>query len=319
MSLRREENSGTPSAPLVLLLQQQPGLGIRSANRLLDVFGADPARWRPLAGWPIARVLAAHPLLTPRQAEWVAQMPWAEWAACEEGLRKAEAAGVRVVCRGEAGYPAAFEACLGADAPPLLYYTGDLALASAVAGAVVGTRSPSRNGLRMAGRCAAALVRGGTVVVSGAAAGVDTAAHEAALRDGGRSVAVFPQGLLTLAPCDAWREAVAEGRLLLLSECPPHAGWQTHAAVARNRLIAALARAVCVVEPRKMGGSIQTARHAAAQGKAVFGAGHTRLPQAVQSLFRPLPEDDTALDAALGAELAKPVSSSAAGPGRNLF
>lgn len=307
------------SAPLVLLLLRQPGLGIRSANRLLDVFGADPARWRPLAGWPIARVLAAHPLLTPHQAEWVAQLPWAEWAACEEGLRKAEADGVRVVCRGAAGYPAAFDACLGADAPPLLYYTGDLALASAVAGAVVGTRSPSRSGLRTAGRCAASLVRGGAVVVSGAAAGVDTAAHETALRNGGRSVALFPQGLLTLALPDAWREAGREGRLLLLSECPPHAGWQTHAAVARNRLIAALARVVCVVEPRKMGGSIQTARHAAAQGRAVFGAGHTRLPQAVQSLFRLLPEDDTALDAALGAELAKPVVSSAANAGDKLF
>ncbi|HNY87034.1 MAG TPA: DNA-processing protein DprA [Candidatus Hydrogenedentes bacterium] len=319
MSPRREENAGTPSAPLVLLLLQRPGLGIRSANRLLDVFGGDPARWRPLAGWPIARVLAAHPVLTPHQAEWVAQMPWAEWSACEEGLRKAEADGVRAVCRGQEGYPAAFDACLGADAPPLLYHTGDLALASAVAGAVVGTRSPSRNGLRAAGRCAASLVRGGAVVVSGAAAGVDTAAHETALRDGGRSVAVFPQGLLTLTLPDPWREAVEAGRLLLLSECPPHAGWQTHAAVARNRLIAALARAVCVVEPRKMGGSIQTARHAAAQGRAVFGAGHTRLPQAVRSLFRPLPEDDAALDAALGAELAKPVVPSAAGAGDKLF
>jgi predicted Rossmann fold nucleotide-binding protein DprA/Smf involved in DNA uptake len=63
---------------------------------------------------------------------------------------------------------------------------------------------------------------------------------------------------------------LAQGRAVIVSQFAPDARWQTHAAVTRNATISALARMVCVIEPKKIGGSIRTARAAVAQGKRVL-------------------------------------------------
>ncbi|HPU96797.1 MAG TPA: DNA-processing protein DprA, partial [Candidatus Hydrogenedentes bacterium] len=104
-------------------------------------------------------------------------------------------------------------------------------------------------------------------VVSGGAAGIDAAAHNAALESGGNTIFIVPADILGY--CPAWIEAAISGRALFLSESLPGALWTTHAAVQRNRLIAAMAQAVWVVEPRKEGGSIRTARIAAGLNRPV--------------------------------------------------
>ncbi|MBM3288510.1 MAG: hypothetical protein FJY92_00005 [Candidatus Hydrogenedentes bacterium] len=66
------------------------------------------------------------------------------------------------------------------------------------------------------------------------------------------------------------RDALESDRCALISQFDPELTWQTHAAVTRNATIAALSKLVCVVEPKRMGGSMRTARNARDQGKPVY-------------------------------------------------
>ena len=89
--------------------------------------------------------------------------------------------------------------------PPFLFYRGRLDRADAGGVAVVGTRTPSDRGVGQATSIAAGLARRGVTVISGLAAGIDTAAHTGALQAGGRTVAVIGTGLLTHYPAENGR------------------------------------------------------------------------------------------------------------------
>ena len=81
--------------------------------------------------------------------------------------------------------------------PPFLFYRGSLSKRDDAALAIVGTREASPSGLNRARSLSAMLARSGVTVVSGLARGIDTAAHEACLEIGGRTIAVLGSGLRT--------------------------------------------------------------------------------------------------------------------------
>lgn len=196
----------------------------------------------------------------------------------EACIRRAQQSGMEWTLILSDTYPAPFLDYLENGAPPFMFLSGARALLERPACAVVGTRSPSRKGIRAARGASELIVESGMVVVSGGASGVDWAAHDAAVAAGGATVIFLPQGISTYDLPTGWRDAMDSGRLLLASEYLPDAPWRTYAAVSRNALIAAQAGLVCVVEPRKQGGSILTARHAIAQGKQVFVEPVSALP-----------------------------------------
>lgn len=135
--------------------------------------------------------------------------------------------------------------------------------------ALVGTRSPTPYGQRVAAEIAEFLARRGAVVVSGLARGIDACAHRAALEAGGATLAVLGSGVDRPWPADELAERVAlEG--CLLSEYVPGQAPRRHHFPWRNRLIAGLSRAVIVVEAAHASGSLITARWAADQGRAVL-------------------------------------------------
>lgn len=135
--------------------------------------------------------------------------------------------------------------------------------------ALVGTRSPTPYGERVAAELARVLAEQGVVVVSGLARGIDAVAHRAALDAGGATLAVLGCGVDRPWPEGELAERmVREGCLLseyVLGQAPRrhHFPW-------RNRLIAGLARAVVVVEAAQASGSLITARWAADQGRTVL-------------------------------------------------
>jgi len=156
------------------------------------------------------------------------------------------------------------------DAPALLRVRGDYARRDQLAVAVVGTRRCTPYGRQQAGRLAADLAGMGFTIVSGMAAGIDTAAHRGALLARGRTVAVLGCGIQTalLSPDAELALAVAEAGALV-SELPmearPHPGHFPQ----RNRIISGLSLATVVVEAADRSGGLITARLAGEQGRTV--------------------------------------------------
>jgi DNA processing protein len=171
---------------------------------------------------------------------------------------------------GVEGYPPSLRH-LGPDAPVLLRLRGEYRRSDQLAVAVVGARRCSHYGRKMAGRIAGDLAARGFIVVSGMAQGVDAAAHRAALRAGGRTLAVLGCGLAYRLPDAAMAlaaEIAEEGAVIseLPMETPPRPGNFPP----RNRIISGLSLGVVVVEAACRSGSLITARHAGDQGRAVF-------------------------------------------------
>jgi DNA processing protein len=205
------------------------------------------------------------------------------YAVCPEGVVRAEiaaarAAGARLLCRGEAEYPAAFLPL--SDAPPVLWVIGDAALLNRPAVALVGARNASSLGLRMARRLAEGVAEAGLAVVSGLARGIDAEAHRAALAGG--TIAVMAGGVdVVYPPENAALAADIAAQGCRISENPMGTEPQTRHFPQRNRLIAGLARAVVVVEAAAKSGSLLTARAALDIGREVLAVpGHPMDPRA---------------------------------------
>ncbi|MBS0126660.1 DNA-processing protein DprA [Thetidibacter halocola] len=188
-------------------------------------------------------------------------------------MKAARACGARLVCAGEADYPALLLDL--PDAPPALWVTGDHAILRRPMVALVGARNASSLGLRMARSLAVGLGQAGIVVVSGLARGIDAAAHHAALETG--TVAVMAGGVDVLYPSENTQlgEDIASSGGARISEQP--VGMQPVARhfPTRNRIVSGLARAVVVVEAAGKSGSLITARGALDQGREVLAVpGH---------------------------------------------
>lgn len=174
---------------------------------------------------------------------------------------------IHVLVRGLTPYPPALQQL---ERPPLVVFArGRLELLDRPMIAVVGTRAMSPYGREAAHRIAAGIAASGAVVVSGLARGVDGVAHRAAGPT--RTVGVLGCGIDVVFPKAHGELQAAIGRQgLLLSEQLPGTPPARHRFPLRNRIIAALARAVVVVEAPPGSGALSTAARAREQGRDVF-------------------------------------------------
>lgn len=176
------------------------------------------------------------------------------------------------VARGHAGYPERL-LDLDEDAPEVLFYLGDLErLQGQELVAVIGTRNATGAGLELARRFSLGLAEQGFGVLSGLARGVDGVAHEAALQSPcSRPVAVVGCGLDHCYPAENRHlmRRVAE-RGVVFSEYAPGVMPQKWHFPARNRVLAALARAVLVIEAPQRSGTLITADFALKLDRDVF-------------------------------------------------
>ena len=176
--------------------------------------------------------------------------------------------------------------------PPLaLFVDGDPSLLWHAGVAVVGSRSPTAGGRDNAAAFARALAASGTAVISGMAAGIDAAAHEAALAvDGGVTIAVLGTGPdLAYPPQHAdLRERIAQ-RGAVVSEHPPGTPAKPSHFPSRNRILAGLALGTLVVEATERSGALITARQAGDSGREVFavpGSIHNPMARGCHRLIR---------------------------------
>ena len=258
----------TPDSSAILALLLLPGIGPAAVHRAL---AASSALHMPLPDMLNTEPRDLAHRLPPGLhdvASVVARCTPTDHAQARDLLATIAARGADAITATDPDWPAAL-ARLGTTMPPIIFYKGRRELLAKPAAAVVGARDPSGTGARLASDCAAFFAAEGIAVVSGGAHGVDSRAHLAAIAADGGTVIVLPQGLLTYDAPAAISRAVDAGRALILSQFQPDAPWEVHAAVTRNATIGALARVVCVVEPRKTGGSIRAARVAIGLGKPV--------------------------------------------------
>jgi DNA processing protein len=187
----------------------------------------------------------------------------------DDQLHRMERVNGRLVTIWDAEYPDHLKRIY--DPPPFLFLNGGLIPQDAAAIAIVGTRSPSTYGARIAERFAMELAVKGVTIVSGLARGIDTIAHGAALKAGGRSVAFIGSGIDIMYPpenADLARRLADHGALaseFIMGTKPDAMNFPQ-----RNRLISGMSLGTVIIETGIEGGAMITARSALDQGREVF-------------------------------------------------
>lgn len=258
------------------------GLPAMGPGRLRAVLDA----WSPEAAWSCVTAGAACSVATVAEAcrpdptglarLWRAAAARVSVADVWEAHRRA---GVAVALPGSGRYPP--ELASDPEPPSVLFSRGDFAALDGRRVAIVGARRCSRYGRDVAYELGRDLAEAGVRVVSGLALGVDGAAHAGALSvDRAPAVAVVGSGLDVVYPAGntgLWHKVAGAG--LLLSEAPLGARPEPWRFPARNRIIAALAEIVVVVESGEKGGSRHTVAAAEMRDRQVMAVpGSVRSP-----------------------------------------
>jgi DNA processing protein len=242
------------------------GIGVVRLRRLFDYFGSLEMAWTARSGdfmqaglepKLIERVLNFRPTFDP-----------------DREMEKLAGLGIELATLGAPNYPER----LGQidNPPPLLYIRGSLMPQDNLALAVVGTRQATGYGRSATANICAELAGQGVTIVSGLAKGIDTIAHEAALKAGGQTLAVLGSGVDVIYPPENRQLAARitdpnEPNGALISEYAP--GTQPEAVnfPPRNRIVSGLSLGVFVVESNIKGGALITVDFAVEQGREVFG------------------------------------------------
>ncbi len=245
-----------------MALRSLPGLGVVTFHRLLKKFSSPELVFQA----PYEQLFQVKGV-SPGLAQAIRDFEdWPRWDAVLERLVNL---GGEVITFVDSRFPAALRQI--PYAPPFLYVKGSILPTDELAVAVVGTRKPSYYGRRVSCRLATDLCRQQVTIVSGLARGIDTAAHQAAVDFGGRTLAVLGCGLDIVYPPEnkeLYRLIPEHGALI--SEFPLGAPPEARNFPIRNRIISGLSRGVVVVEAGTQSGTHITANYALEQGREVF-------------------------------------------------
>jgi DNA processing protein len=247
----------------LVALNSLPKIGPIRVRRLLEAFG-DPAA---VLAAPRERLLRVDGV-----GEETAGIlrAWQDHADPAAELAETQQRGISLVTQDDPSYPEPLREIY--DRPLLLYVWGALQPRDRHAISIVGSRRATSYGTQTTKKFAYQLAQAGFTIISGLARGIDTAAHEAAVAAAGRTVAVIGSGLGKLYPPENFSlaERIAGGFGAVVSEFPLHTAPDKQTFPMRNRIVAAWARAVLVVECPAWSGSLITANLATEYGRPVF-------------------------------------------------
>lgn len=245
-----------------IALNMVDGIGPVRVRALLDVFGsipalldASPADWTEAKGIGPSLAEKIHPKL--QQVD----------VAAEE--KRAGKVGARMITRVDPDYPKALTEIH--DPPLVLYVRGTLEPGDLHSIAVIGSRRCTHYGTQSADRLSFQLAKQGYTVVSGLARGIDAAAHQGALKGGGRTIAVMGTGIDQVYPTE--HESLAS-RIIengaVITEFPVGFKPTRQSFPQRNRIVSGLSKAILVVEAARGSGAMMTVDFATEQGRSVM-------------------------------------------------
>lgn len=244
-----------------LALRMTSGLGTRTAHQLIQQLRTPEAIFRSSPS-----ELEAHGL-----ARGIAQSI-SSGCAFEDAAdqhNKLGESGVKLIPITSPEYPERLREIY--DPPVLLFARGRVELLQSLMISVVGTRRPTRYGIAATEKLAGDLAAAGLTIVSGMARGIDTAAHNAALKASGGTIAVFGCGVDLVYPAENRKlAAILAEKGLVLSEFPMGAPPYPQNFPIRNRIVSGMSLGVLVVEGAQYSGSAITARLAMDQEREVF-------------------------------------------------
>lgn len=248
-----------------IALNLLPKIGPIRVRRLLDAFGGDATAVLGASESKLTRVDG----IGPETAKILNR--WQDSADPAAEIQKAAARGIEILTQQDPGYPAALRQAY--DAPLLLYVWGKIEPRDQHAIAIVGSRRATHYGRQATKKFGYQLAASGFTIVSGLARGIDTAAHEAALAaPEGRTIAVIGSGLGQLYPPEnlPLAQKIADGRGAVISEFPIDTLPDKQTFPMRNRIVAALSRALLVAESPEWSGSLITANLASEYGRPIY-------------------------------------------------
>lgn len=237
------------------------GIGAVRLQNLIQHFGSVENAWEAEAP-ELARAG-----LSPRIVERLLQVR--QGTDLERLWERIQSQGIQMLTWEDESYPSRLREI--EQPPPVLYVRGELLAEDSWAVAVVGTRRVTPYGRQVSEEVAAVLAANGITVVSGLARGVDAVAHTAALKAGGRTLAVLGCGVDRIYPPEHRAlagQVMAHGALI--SDYAPGTPPESANFPPRNRIIAGLSAATIVVEAGETSGALITAEFAAEQGREVF-------------------------------------------------
>ncbi len=187
----------------------------------------------------------------------------------EKELKKLEKLGGRLITIWDQEYPQLLKKIY--DPPILFYILGEFAESDQYSIAIVGTRQPTNYGKVQAERISMDLAKQGITIISGMARGIDSIAHNSAIKSGGRTIAVVGSGLDVIYPAENKKlfEKIAECGAVV-SEFTLGTKPDAQNFPRRNRIISGLSLGVIVIETGATGGAMQTAAFALDQNREVF-------------------------------------------------
>ncbi|MDO8283006.1 MAG: DNA-processing protein DprA [Thermodesulfovibrionia bacterium] len=244
-----------------LALALLPDIGMVLGRRLMSVFGS-----------PEKIFCASHNDLKKvenigeNRAKSITEF---NWERVDQEIKKAEENNITLLCIEDDAYPASIK--LFHDAPFVLYVKGEIKEEDKYAVGVVGSRNATSYGRLVAEKMSFSLAKFGLTIVSGMAMGVDSAAHNGALKASGRTIAVMGSGLDVPYPHSNKKlmDSIASSGAVV-SEFPFGTPPLRENFPRRNRIISALSLGLLVVEAAVDSGSLITVRYALEQGRDVF-------------------------------------------------
>lgn len=238
-------------------------------NRLWEVmslYGSPEAAYNALSSLNVSDLEKAR-LLTPEE---IKNLRHTHKEQTDELMERCRADGTDIVCYGDENYP---ELLYSIYSPPsVLFCKGRTeVLKNEYTVGVVGARKSSQYGRKVAAAIGAGLADAGFTVVSGFAEGTDITAQLAAVRNGGKTIAVLGSGVdYNYPPANAQFRGEIMQNGVFVSEYPPAAAAGYGQFIARNRILSGLSLCVAVIEAAEKSGTFNTVSHAVSQGREVF-------------------------------------------------